>query len=427
MSFRSGWVAVALAAFAGAGCGSDGDTNITGGSVLFPGSSAEFTSTDGVLTTFVPAGAVEVETEVQVRPLTQEEIAQSLAGVEAVGPVYVFEPAIDLAVPATLRWNFPVAPPGAAHDSGNPRFLFGYSRGGSALVTPSPSTAARHAVNGSLEVTTETSELGVHVLTAQIENDDGSFTDAFRFGTLTADLNGGPHAVESPFRANAVVATPETLSVGVEVGIFADVPSGDITSLDSDEWDLDEGDATFYSDTVTLDPAMPWSPTPLPEWECHGAGPGAVSLDFGVYVSILDETVHASVEVEEPVDCIEREQKDEYTQQLEVLGAHIDDLEVPEEGEGEAMVDLAMNEGEYGYLIPVPAGGSIEVCVTASMAASVMYYPQYSPGYEFVDGEPGSGCTTITNIDPDNPNVVLVTITSAESPNNVTVTVTAVP
>ena len=63
------------------------------------------------------------------------------------------------------------------------------------------------------------------------------------------------------------------------------------------------------------------------------------------------------------------------------------------------------------------------MCVSASMAASVNYFPQYSPGFSFDAGAPG--CTDIKNLDALNSNFVLVKIAVGGSPNTVTVVTTA--
>ena len=54
------------------------------------------------------------------------------------------------------------------------------------------------------------------------------------------------------------------------------------------------------------------------------------------------------------------------------------------------------------------------------MSASINLYPWYSPGYDYLDGEPG--CTDVTNVDSTNWNDLLVKVAGAGSPNNVTVT-----
>lgn len=116
-----------------------------------------------------------------------------------------------------------------------------------------------------------------------------------------------------------------------------------------------------------------------------------------------------------------RTQKTEYTAETTALGtARIASLAVP----ANATHDLATTSGAYGYRIKVPAGGTIRSCVSASMPASLNYYPQFSPGYTFLDGAPG--CTDVTNIDATTQNWVLLKVAGAGSPNNISVT-TSVP
>lgn len=116
-----------------------------------------------------------------------------------------------------------------------------------------------------------------------------------------------------------------------------------------------------------------------------------------------------------------RTEKIEYTAEVTVLGtSRISELAVP----ATANHDLATTAGAYGYRIKVPAGGVIRACVSSTMSASLNYYPQFSPGYTFVDGAPG--CTDVTNIDATAQNWVLLKVAGAGSPNNVTVT-TSVP
>ena len=116
---------------------------------------------------------------------------------------------------------------------------------------------------------------------------------------------------------------------------------------------------------------------------------------------------------------VQRVEKPEYTAEVAALGARISPLAVP----ATANANLADTQGLYGYRCEVPPGDTIRVCVSSSASAGVNYYPQYSPGYTFVDGQPG--CTDLTNLDAVNQNYVLVKVDGAGSPNNITVTTSA--
>lgn len=117
---------------------------------------------------------------------------------------------------------------------------------------------------------------------------------------------------------------------------------------------------------------------------------------------------------------VSREQKTEYTAELAALGTRISPISAP----ATATANLADTQGAYGYRLGLPPGGTLRVCVSASMSAGVNYFPQFPPGYTFVDGAPG--CTDLTNLDAANTNWVLIKVTGGGSPNNITVT-TSVP
>ena len=106
-----------------------------------------------------------------------------------------------------------------------------------------------------------------------------------------------------------------------------------------------------------------------------------------------------------------REAKQEFMDQVATLGPdRIGAIIVPDS----ASVNLADHQGSYGYTIAIEAGATIEVCVTAAGgSASVTYFPEYSPGFDFLDAAPG--CTDLTNKDPANENTALTVISGTGS------------
>jgi hypothetical protein len=101
----------------------------------------------------------------------------------------------------------------------------------------------------------------------------------------------------------------------------------------------------------------------------------------------------------------EREQKQEFVTQLAALGARVGEILVPAGGNA----DLDANQGMYGFTVGIEKGATIEICVTVSAgSATVMYYPEFSPGFMFLDAAPG--CTDVTNIDAVNDNTALVVV-----------------
>jgi len=105
----------------------------------------------------------------------------------------------------------------------------------------------------------------------------------------------------------------------------------------------------------------------------------------------------------------EREEKDEYLQHVDALGGRIETLNPGSSDE------IVLESENYGWVIVFTASGArvgagtLEVCVNSTGSAAITYFPHFSPGFDFVDTDPG--CTEITNPDPTLENDVLVEVT----------------
>jgi len=98
-----------------------------------------------------------------------------------------------------------------------------------------------------------------------------------------------------------------------------------------------------------------------------------------------------------------RETKVEFAAEQTDLGMdRIESLDVGAMGS----VNLDDHGGKYAFYVQLEPGQTIDVSVFGS--ASINYFPEYSPGYTFVDTAPGS--TSITNLDAERPNGVLVVL-----------------
>lgn len=233
------------------------------------------------------------------------------------------------------------------------------------------------------------------------------------FGDVKVDLRGGRHALNVPWSALAFDLFTAENANNVQLTGEIGAPAF-ITDRSPPPWNNLE-----IVQNLDVTPALPWKPN-LPRFECTSVGTDKFTYGMGVNYSDGVNRLLGYVKGTEDVECYAREDKAEYTAETTTLGTgRIAPLAVPATG----TVNLADHSGTYGYRVEVPPGATIRVCVSASMPAGVNYYPQYSPGFTFVDG--AAGCTDLTNLDADNPNYVLIKVTGSGSPNNVTVTTTA--
>ena len=411
-----------------AACGDDGGNNPAdasmpdapiGAATIGPEGGA-VASSDGVAILTVPAGALSDATELTIDIVPQSAWPANLVGAEPVGAVYVLGPeGTTFALPATLTWTFATAPANA-RDGGKPRLLYGYSRSAAGLLEPHTETVSTPGAAGGLMVVSTLAHLSHHVLTAK-----RPFGDAWTapVGTLTIDQRPGRHAVDVAWDAAALELMPFASAPDVKVTIRQQVPAP-IADLSQSPWD--QSGHLYGSVTVSLTDNQPWRPEPLPRYKCTAQGMTMIEQRFSVSVAVANNGgiisyAIGSVNDSQEIECYARVEKTEYTQELSGLGqARVSPLSVPATG----TQNLADHAGAFGYRVDIPPGATVRICVSASMSASVNYYPQYPPGFTFLDGQ--AGCTDITNLDPDNPNTVLVRVAGGGSPNNITVT-TSVP
>jgi hypothetical protein len=402
-------IGLVLAAFAADGC-NDGPTPLIGGGRITP-EGGTILSEDGVVSADFPEGALSEGTDVVFTLGDSTPVTDAAP----VGEVYTLGPEVTVSLPITLTWTFGATPLPARDGSGRPLVLFGHTRTSAGIIVPHLSTKSTFNADGSLTVESQTLELGTQLLTASVY--DGSEWELV--GAVTVDLNGGLHAVDAPWEASVIELIPSNDFEEVEVALPLFI-TGPIEDLSSSDWDQEIGeDDLGYVEIAELTGGTPWSPLSMPQWNCTAVGDGTLELGFDVAVPVgPSELTTGSVQFYEPVMCRDREQKAEYTEQVETLGeARIATLDVPDTG----MVNLAGYSGSFGYRVTIAPAATIRSCVLSSMTASVNYFPRYPPGYTFIDVS--AGCTTVQNLDPVNTNEVLIVVSGAGSPNNVTVDV----
>lgn len=411
-----------LTACGGGDGGRNGDAGLDApvGSATIGPSGGAVASSDGVMTLTVPPGALSTATELTIDVVAQSAWPANLTSADPVGAVYALGPeGTAFAIPATLTWQFVTAPANAL-DAAAPRFIFGYSRSAAGVIEPHIETVSTPAGTGPLRVVSTVGHLSEHLLSTRFFRDlNGGWSSPL--GTLTVDQRPGMHGVDVPWSAARIELLPSSLELDVILTVEQDVPAP-LMDLSPSPWDVQVHQ--YGGERVNLTPGQVWMPSALPRYKCTAPGMSTITQRFTAFVLVMSTDgggnfSNGIIEDTAAIDC--HAQKAEYTAEEAALGStRISPLLVP----ATASANLADTQGAIGYRIEVPPGSTVRVCVSASMAAGVNYYPQYSPGYTFVDGLPG--CTNITSVDPFNPNWVLIKVAGAGSPNNITVA-TSVP
>jgi hypothetical protein len=361
-------------------------------------------SEDGVLTLTIPEGALAADTEMSIAAVAEADWPADVAALEPIGGVvYDVQPeGTVFSAPVTFQWAFATAPEVMFDEQGLPRFVAANSRSEDGVIAPHAKTT-RSPAGDRIESSAE--HLSLHWLT---HRDAGTVSP---FGVLDVDLNGGRHGVGEVWPANHIIWTPgfglyaNVYVIAMQQGVVEPVVTEDYVDADANVLYVGDADVAGYE---------PWSP-PLPLFRCNAAGTDAARVEFS-YVIYASPIAVVSALADEPVTC--EEQKAAFTDAEAALGEdRIAPLGVPDT----TSVNLEDNAGAYGFLVDVPAGGSVKVCVDTTGSASVTYTPRFHPGFDFVDNEPG--CTTVTNKDAAQGNQVLVTV---EGTGTATVT-TSVP
>jgi hypothetical protein len=81
-------------------------------------------------------------------------------------------------------------------------------------------------------------------------------------------------------------------------------------------------------------------------------------------------------------------------------------------------VSLGDFGGKFGYYVWFDAAQTLDIGVTTTGSSSVLLFPQFSAGYDFVNA--GGGTTHVTNLDSKRGNGVLTVI---EGTGTATITV----
>jgi hypothetical protein len=382
-------------------------------------------SADGIALLTIPPGAVSTPIAFTLDLVPQTQWPPSIAEWDPVGTVYAIGPeGTTFASPATLTWTFATTPAGARDPMNRPRFLLGHSRSAADVIAPHVAwTQSNVGSGGQLIVESRISHLSEHFLSAYTFRRDAESTYA-QIGSAVIELGAGAHAVDVPWDAKRIEIIPSDVNdVYVNAWLSVRDPVVDESSAEWQRLDEPESGSPLPAKGWSSGPhafsiGVPWSPSPLPRFKCAAEGTTFLGLTLYTRVSLFLDEVASSVYMSDEVTCIEREQKPEYTNEVALLGANrIAPASVP----STSMVDLegATAMGLFGYNIILQPGQTIRVCVTTNGSTGLTYYPRYPPGFTFVDGSPG--CTDITNLDPNNPNEVLLKLSG--SGTNVTITV----
>ncbi|MDX2052481.1 MAG: hypothetical protein SFV15_08830 [Polyangiaceae bacterium] len=377
-------------------------------------------SADGVLTLNVPAGALSADVMFTIRPVAMADWSTTMVGLAPVGgAVYAIEPeGTSFASPATLTWRFPTMPTEATV-SGRLVFLFGLAESANgALGTHIETDTKTMGANGSgLLVESRIGHLSRHMLTGRgilwSGTDSGTMKYAHEVGSIDIDLHGGRHAVDSPWRARSITVNENDVLDSPTLTIAQD-QTGPIVAEAQPNWPA-------YTEIQGFSLGGVWQPSSLPSWRCTAASDpggqaGTSPASISTHVELVFEERMRGVDFRriarlthtEPVDCFAREQKAEYTTELALLGM----ARTKESTIGNMdQWDLSLSSGLQGHRWCIPPGGTIVVCVASNQPTSVNYFPQYPPGFEWLDVQP-PGCTQIKNLDPDNTNCVLLKLST---------------
>jgi hypothetical protein len=139
-------------------------------------------------------------------------------------------------------------------------------------------------------------------------------------------------------------------------------------------------------------------------------------LDTGLVRTNQTGQISTEIWASTSKECVPaRETKPEYAAQLAELGSErTDEVRAP----GSASVSLGDFGGKFGYYVWFDAAQTLDIGVTTTGSSSVLLFPQFSPGYDFVNA--GGGTTHVTNLDSKRGNGVLTVI---EGTGTATITV----
>jgi len=391
-------------------------------------------SEDGAFFLYVPAGALAADTELSVELVPRDRWAPETLASEPVGSVYDVQPdGLTFLSPAYGVQTFAARPAELVAADGSSILAVHRTRTASGVVEAAPSTTVELA--GAFGVIGELAHLSSHWATA--EGLDGTQV------SVRVRATAGMRAVRAPWYVEEVRFQG---SDGVALPLATHARSGVVSAGSSNVMPLAgvplrRGDQEMHDILLAgfgvwapLDRpflgarvegsagTLPFSLTPTPGWVCES--PGDATGRLIVSGAATGAAVHLEflLEIGSPT-CVMREEKPEYLAAVAELGeARVgpEAISVP----GTVSRNLAETDGSYGFPIDIPPGATVRVCVSASMPTSILYLPQFSPGFDFVDGAPG--CTDITNRDAVNTNTVLLRLDGAGSPNDVTI-VTSYP
>jgi hypothetical protein len=397
------------------GCGG-GDDPPPGGPVTIGPAGGTIESEDGVLRMEVPPGAIAEETVFEIIPVAAG--TSRIPAAVVVGNVYDIQPeGTTFAVPARLSWTYLTTPANAIEGTAR-KLISAMSASQAGVFESALRTDAELRGDGSLVATNEIPHLSEQALTVTFVLPDDELFD-LELGRVSADLRGGEHFVELPWSASEIrfeTSSNDIFNLEAE-------PRGDgvvVPMNDPNDWnnllllfELGYKTESFMSG-VDIPPTMP-------RWKCTAAGSGKVRLGYGTTVRQVGGdgvSLVSTLSFEEEVTCVIREEKPEYLQQRATLTeARVETITTP----ANVSKDLATTQGSFGYFLHIPAGQTIEVCVSTTGSAAVNYFPHFPPGFNFVDTQPG--CTQITSMDPELPNDVLIVVSGS---GTITVTATVV-
>lgn len=392
-------------------------------------------SADGIASLTIPPNALTAETMITIDAVQQTmwPAAITAAGTP-IGPVYEVGPeGTTFATEATLTWTFATTPAGALGANNKPALLLGHALPATGPIEPHLSGTDSRVVGTGLVVETHLRHLSKQFLFNTYPRREGTAVLHVPIGDVTIELGGGDHAVDAPWYATKL----ELVSADLNTMNFGIIPkvSGTVANVSAAEWqesfELARGVGGppptltgWTSGPHTLNAGASFAPSPLTRFNCTAAGGGTVAARWFAHVDTLIDignvVIEASVEATEAVNCIVRVQKPEYSNETATLGSgRIATAAVP--STQSVNLDGTTAMGLYGYNITLLPGQTIRVCVSSNGSTALNYFPRYPPGYTFVDGNPG--CTDITNLDPNNPNEVLLKLSGTGT--NVQVTVSA--
>lgn len=414
------WCVVALCVVAGCKTGGDddvvrdaavADAAPTGMGMIGPGGGS-VTSTDGVLTLTVPAGAVSATTAFTVDVLGAGEVPAAVSAFQPFSPVYRVEPSGTVfAQPVTLSWHLPAGQSRRAAD-GAQSFLFGHSHSAGTIENYPTTTTVDPDGAGTIRVDYAVTHLSEQFLMVQARQGNTPVGPPIAGGKCIAEYQGGLRAVGTTWRADA---EPRFESDDVYPLVWlrnsptADAPVSPANSGTDVFRGLSRGQVVNFF---------------VPQWKCDAAGLGKAKLEFKLesYVSPVvppandagpdQYKLEGKVVFEKGVTCLTREEKAEYIAQSQLLGTpRIEELTAGQQ----RTIDLAQHGGQFGFHIVLEAGATLQTCVSANRPTDLNYFPRFPPGFNFTDVPP-AGCTNTMGVDPLNPNEYLLVASSTATP-----------